>query len=297
MAPHLIALTGATGALGGRLALRLAAEGAPQRLVVRDPSRGPRLPGAQVAVADGYADTAAMTAALQGASAMFLVSGREAPDRVAQHVAAIDAAVAAGVGQVVYLSFLGAAPACTFTLGRDHWMTEQYLGRRAAENGMRWTALRSSLYHQGWVRWVGADGVLRGPAGTGRVASVSHDDLADVATAVLLDGHPEHHDRTTYDVTGPALLDLDEVAAEISAATGRSVTYYPETVDEAYESRARFHAPRFEVDGWVTSYTAIASGELAVVSDTVGRFAGRPAQTFHDWLAANPQEWQGLRAR
>ncbi|OIQ77630.1 quinone oxidoreductase 2 [mine drainage metagenome] len=297
MVHDVIALTGATGSLGRRLALRLAAEGASQRLIVRDPSRAPRLPGAQVAVADGYADTAAMTAALHGASAMFLVSGRESPDRVMQHVAAIDAAVATGVAHVVYLSFLGAAPACTFTLGRDHWMTEQYLGRRAAESGMRWTALRSSLYHQGWVRWVGADGVLRGPAGTGRVASVSHDDLADVATAVLLDDHPEHHDRTTYDVTGPALLNLDEVAAELTVTTGRPVTYHPETVEEAYESRARYQAPRFEVDGWVTSYTAIASGELAIVSSTVERFAGRPAQTFHDWLEVNPEEWQGLLAR
>ena len=54
-----------------------------------------------------------------------------------------------------------------------------------------------------------------------------------------LDDRPEHHDRTTYDVTGPALLTLDEVAAEPTVTTGRPVTYRPETVEEAYESRAR----------------------------------------------------------
>lgn len=296
MAEQLIAVTGATGSLGRRLAVRLAVEDADQRLIVRDPSRAPVLPDADVVVASSYADTVAMRAALDGVTSLFLVSGRESPDRVAQHVAAIDAAVAAGVQHIVYTSFLGAAPGATFTFARDHWVTEQYLARRAAENDLRWTALRDSFYHLALVRWVGADGVLRGPGGDGLVGTVAHDDVADVATAILLDEDDDRHDRMTYDVTGPELLSLADAAAELTRVTGRAVTYVEETVEEAYASRARYAAPRVEVDGWVSSYTAIASGEMAVVTDVVEQFAGRPAQSFRAWLEANPAEWAHLRA-
>src|SRR3954466_1774074 len=54
--PELIAVTGATGGMGGRVARRLAALGAAQRLVVRDPSRAPDLPGADVRQIAGYHD-------------------------------------------------------------------------------------------------------------------------------------------------------------------------------------------------------------------------------------------------
>ncbi|MET3976656.1 SDR family oxidoreductase [Cellulosimicrobium sp. TH-20] len=291
-----VAVTGASGLLGSKLAFRLAAEGAPQRLVVRDAARAPSLgddplPESDVAVVSGYTDTRGMVEAFTGVDTVLLVSAREDVDRVAQHRAAVDAAVAAGVHRIVYVSFVGAAPDAVFTFARDHWRTEEYI--RAT--GVRHTFLRDNLYHRGLALMVGDDGVIRGPAGDGRVASVSHDDIADVATVVLLDADAHRHDGVTYDVTGPEALTLAEVAAELSSATGREITYHPETVDEAYASRDRYGAPRFEVDGWVSSYTAIAAGELAHVSDTVPRLVERPAQSFAAWLDDYPEEWAHLR--
>ncbi|MFI2704807.1 SDR family oxidoreductase [Cellulosimicrobium composti] len=291
-----VAVTGASGLLGSKLAFRLAAEGAPQRLVVRDAARAPRLgddplPESDVAVVGGYTDTRGMVEAFTGVDTVVLVSARESADRVAQHRAAVDAAIAAGVGHLVYVSFVGAAPDATFTFARDHWRTEEYI--RAT--GVRHTFLRDNLYHRGLALMVGEDGVIRGPAGDGRVASVSHDDIADVASVVLLDTDPGRHDGVTYDVTGPEALTLAEVADALSAVTGREIAYHPETLEEAYASRERFRAPRFEVDGWVSSYTAIAAGELARVSDTVPRLVERPAQSFAAWLDDYPEEWAHLR--
>ncbi|MCB7135730.1 NmrA family NAD(P)-binding protein [Cellulosimicrobium marinum] len=290
-----VAVTGASGLLGSRLAFRLAAEGAPQRLVVRDAARAPRLeddplPESEVAVVGGYTDTRAMLAAFTGCDTVFLVSAREDAERVAAHRAAVDAAVAAGVERIVYTSFVGAAPEAVFTFARDHWRTEEYV--RAT--GLRFTFLRDNLYHHALAHMAGEDGVLRGPGGDGLVASVSHDDVADVATAVLLDEDPRRHDGATYDVTGPQALSLEDVARALSAASGREVRYEAETVEQAYASRERYGAPRFEVDGWVSSYTAIAAGDLADVSDVVPRFTERPAQSFATWLEDNPQEWAHL---
>jgi len=282
-----IAVTGSTGAVGNRVAVALEAAGVRQRLVGRDPSRLPVLAGAEHAPAAQYRDTEAMRRALDGAEALFLVSGRESADRLAEHHSAVDAAVAAGVGRIVYLSFLGAAPDCTFTFGRDHWHTEQRIREHAESRGLRFTFLRDSFYAAQLPALVDGEGVIRGPAGDGRVSAVTHDDVADVAVSVLLDGHGagrSTHDGETYDVTGPEAITLAEAAEQITEATGRRVRYQPETVEEAYASRAHYGAPEFEVAGWVTSYVAISKGEVEAVSDTVPRLTGHPAQSFAEYL-------------
>src|SRR4051812_4151967 len=104
----LIAVTGATGEVGGRVARRLAANGVAQRLLVRDASRAPQLDDAAVREFPGYHDGEAMRAALDGVHTLLLVPGAEAIDRVQQHYTAVDAAAAAGVARIVYLSFVNA---------------------------------------------------------------------------------------------------------------------------------------------------------------------------------------------
>jgi len=207
-----------------------------------------------------------------------MVSASENRERVAEHTAFIDAAADAGVEHLVYISFYGAAPDSTFTLGRDHYATEEHIRAR----GLGFTFLRDNLYADFLPAMVGEDGVIRGPAAHGRVAAVTQDDIADAATAVLL--APTDHLGATYSLTGPESLTLDEVAAILSSAQGRSVSYHPETVPEAYASRAVYGAPDWQVDAWVSTYTAIAAGELAGVTDDVGRLSGHPATSLADLL-------------
>ncbi|WP_327114806.1 SDR family oxidoreductase [Streptomyces sp. NBC_01341] len=289
MISPLVAVTGASGAVGGRVAARLARTGVPVRLLGRDPSRLPRLPGAVLAPPAPYGDGEAMRRALDGAHTLFLVSAHESPGRVLEHTTAVDAAVAAGVERIVYVSFLGAAPDATFTFARDHWHTEAHL--RVAD--VRHTFLRDSWYLAGLPAMAGTDGVLRGPGGDGRVAAVAHEDIADAASAVLLD-EGTGHDGVTYDLTGPEAFTLAEAAEELSRVTGRTVRYVPETREEAYASRAHYGAEEWEVAGWVTSYEAIAAGELATVSDAVPRLTGRPAESLAAYLRESPDSWRHL---
>src|SRR5690349_4440769 len=106
---RLIAVTGATGELGGRVARQLAAarrDDVELRLVVRDAARAPALADVEVVTnPGGYPDVAGFTAALEGVHTVYLVSAAEAVDRVQQHFAAVDAAAAAGVQRIVYTSF------------------------------------------------------------------------------------------------------------------------------------------------------------------------------------------------
>lgn len=272
-----LAITGSTGHLGGLVARALAQAGVTQRLVVRSAERAPRLEGSSVVEA-AYGDGAAAVAALQGVSTLFMVSASESADRVDQHRAFIDSAVAAGVEHVVYTSFLGASPDSTFTLGRDHFATEEHL----RSSGLKFTFLRDNFYLDFFAELAGADGVIRGPAADGRVSAVARSDIAAAAVSVLR--NPAEHAGLSYDLTGREALTLTDVADIVSEKTGRAVRFHNETLEEAYASRAVYNAPPWQVDAWVSTYTAFAAGEQQLITDDVLRLTGREPITLAQYL-------------
>lgn len=273
-----LGITGATGQLGGRVARLLAAAGVEQRLVVRTPAKAPSLPGTTVVQAS-YGDRDAVRRALDGLDTVLMVSASESERRVDEHRAFVDAAAEAGVRHLVYISFYGAAPDATFLLARDHHVTEQHI----EHSGMVWTHLRDNLYADFLTDLAGPDGVIRGPADDGRVSAVTQDDIAAAATAVLLD--PGAHQGRSYSLTGPEAITLTEAAATMSRVLGRDYSFEDETLEEAYASRASYGAPGWQLDAWVSTYTAIAAGELAGVTGDVELLTGRPATSLADLLA------------
>ena len=282
MTADLIALTGVTGAIGGRVADLLGGRGLPLRFITRDPTRCPPIE-AEISPAS-YDDTPAMTAALDGVSTLFLVSGREHIDRLDHHRSAVEAAIAGGVGKIVYTSFINASPVATFTLARQHHATEGFI----RDSGIPFVFLRDNLYTDFVPYFAGSDGVIRGPAGDGRVGFVTRDDIAESAATALT---TSDHDSATFDVTGPETVDLHETADRFGRFIGKTITYHPETVEEAYASRDSYGAPEWEVEGWVTSYQAISNGEMEVTSDAVEILTGHPAQSLEDFLRAHPESY------
>lgn len=261
---------GANGSIGGQLMERFGADARP--ITRHDAS---------------YLETDQLATALSGADTVFMPSARESADRMADHDSAIEAIVASGARRVVYLSFFGAAPDCTFTFGRDHFHTEQHI--RAS--GLDYVFLRDNFYQKIVPHFASAEGVIRGPAGDGRLSAVADRDIVDVAAAALTD---RKHDGATYDLTGPEALTMDEFAAALSRVSGRQVRFLNETIEEAYASRAVYDAPAFEVDGWVSTYSAIANGEVDGISSDIPAITGHDAQRFDDFLAENPASWAHL---
>lgn len=317
----MLAVTGATGEVGGRVAVRLARLGLPQRLIVRDPSRAPNLPGAEVFQVASYGDPAAMGRALSAVDTMFLVSAhdemlvikqtkegdRPLPyyDRLQQHISAVCSAAAVGVRRIVYLSFLNAAPDATFILSREHYRTEEFI----RSTGIGFTFLRQGLYMDRVPAHVMGDDTIRACAGEGRAAWVARDDIADVVVAVMTSNG---HDGQTYDVTGPEALTMAETAEHLSAVIGRRITYRAQTPHEVrtYRNTSRLidiemnrramtgrGMTEVEVEGWVSHYLQIATGEGGTVSDTVPRLTGHPAQSLAQYLKGHPESYQALLAR
>ncbi|MFL6059941.1 MAG: NAD(P)H-binding protein [Marmoricola sp.] len=263
-----LALTGSTGQLGGAVA-RALADLSP-RLVVRDPARAPAIAGSTVVAAE-YGDRGAAIAALEGVEVLLMVSASESQTRRTEHRTFIEAAAEAGVRHLVYTSFAGAAPEARFTLGRDHHDAEQAI----KECELTHTILRDNFYLDVLPLFADADGLISGPAGEGRVAAVARADVAAVAAEVLRS--PDEHAGATYELTGPESLTFAEIAARSSAALGRPLRFADETTEQAYASRRAAYpeAEDWQLDAWVSTYTAIRDGEVARLSDDVRRVTGR----------------------
>jgi NAD(P)H dehydrogenase (quinone) len=273
-----IGTTGATGEVGGRLAHRLAERGVRQRLIVRDASRAPALRDADVIEFGGYTDRRGMEQAFAGLSTLFLVSARESADRLDQHKAAVDAAAATGVERIGYLSFIGAAADATFTFARDHFRTEEHI----RNSGLGFTFSRQNLYMDFLPMLGGEQGVIRGPAEDGRAAPVLRDDVAEALTTLLTE---PGHEGATYELTGPESLTMGEIAALVTEFSEQKVVFENETLEEAYASRSVYGAPDWEVEGWITTYTAIAAGELDVITDHVWRLTGHQPVSAREFLS------------
>lgn len=267
-----LAITGSTGHLGGLVAHALA--DLSPCLVVRDPSRAPKIAGSEVVPAS-YGDLGSGLAALVGVDVLFMVSASESPTRREEHRTFIEAAARAGVRHLVYTSFSGAAPDARFTLGRDHFDAEQAI----TASGLAHTILRDNFYLDLLPHFAGEDGVIRGPAGEGRVAAVARADVAAVAAEVLR--APDDHAGATYELTGPEALTLTEVAARAGTILGRDLRFEDETEEQAYASRrAAYDAEQWQLDAWVSTYTAIRDGECARLSDDVRQVTGRRPLTL-----------------
>lgn len=275
-----IAITGVTGQVGGEVAAQLAGEN--PILLARSPERVQGVPPEQLREFDYAQPPQQLARALAGVDTLLLVSGTESADRRDLHRNVIEAARSAGVQHVVYTSFVGAAADSTFTLARDHGWTEDLI----RDSGLSYTFLRDNFYLDVLPLFADDQGAIRGPAGDGRTAAVARRDVAEVAAAILRD--PAAHRQQVYQLTGPEALSLAEVAAAASQVLGRELRFVDESEEEAYAwRREQYGAPQWQLDAWVSTYTAIRDGLLAEVTPDVERITGHPARSLEQVLTAD----------
>ena len=136
---------------------------------------------------------------------------------------------------------------------------------------------------------VGADGVIRGRPGTGGwPRRPGRHRGRGRGRARRRRGRRGRHDGRTYDMTGPEAFTMAEAAEELSRVSGRTISYHAETLEEAYASRAHYGAPDWEVAGWVTTYAAVASGDLRRSAATWPPSPGTRRSAWPSSCAATP---------
>ena len=272
-----IAVTGVTGNLGGMVSRLCKKNGIEVRNLARNVEKAKKL-GFSNVFKSSYDKSEDTVKSLEGIEVLFMVSGSENPNRVQQHKDFIDAAKVAGVSHIIYLSFYNASKNSIFTLGRDHYATEEYI----KESGFKYTFLRDNFYADFFVDLCREYGEIKGPAGNGKVSAVVRSDVSEVAAKIL--ENPGKWENQTLNMTGPEELSMTEIVKAVSEYFGKEIKYIEETVEEAYESRKIWKAEQWEYDSWVSTYTAIAENEQSGISNDIEKVLGRKATSLTEYL-------------
>ena len=265
-----VLVTGATGNTGRAIVDELARRDALVRAMVRTGADRARLPaGIPVAVAD-FDDPASIAAALDGAERAYLVTPSSERAEEQQRRFA-DLAVKAGVRHLVVLSQLGAGEDSPVRFLRYHAAVEQHV----RDLGVPFTFLRPNLFFQGLLAFAGpitAEGRFYAPIGDATVSAVDVRDIAAVAAITLTE---PGHEGATYTLTGQAPVTHAQIAAALTNALGREVTF-TDVPPEAFADSLRGILPPWQVDGLLEDYAHYRRGEAAAVSPAVAEITGRP---------------------
>lgn len=281
-----IVVTGATGQLGRLTVEALLRRGVPAADIIatgRDIAGIKDLAdrGITVRRAD-FADTDGLTEAFAGAEKLLLISASvPVGERVANHRRVIDAAASAGVSLVAYTSTTHADTATT-VIGATHGETEAYLRDR----GIPSVLLRNGWYLENYTSQLPQilqNGAVVGAAGEGRISAASRADYAEAAAVVLT---AEGHTGAVYELGGDESFTLTELAAAISAAAGRQVTYADLPVADFAQVLASAGLPAELAEVLADADGGMNRGEMYTDSGDLRRLIGRPPVTLVEALVA-----------
>ena len=274
----MIAVTGASGALGRLVIERLLGTEAPSsiRALARSPEKIADLAarGVEVVEAD-YDRPETLTPALTGVDRLLLVSSREVGKRAPQHRAVIEAARAAGVGLIAYTSILN-IDSSPMILAEEHRETEAMLAGYPGTVVL----LRNGWYLENYFGDVAAalaHGAVAGTSGEGRISAAARSDYADAAAAVLRDPPAT---STTHELAGDTGFTRAELAAEIGRQTGREIAFA--NMGEAEFAALLVKAGLPEGFAAVVADADAAAGKGALYSDStaLSTLAGHPTKTL-----------------
>lgn len=270
-----VLVLGATGKTGGRVAARLRERGVPVRLGSRSSS-----------TPFDWNDRTTWKPLLQDVEAVYVsyhpdLAVPGAPEAVGEFA---ELAMAAGVQRLVLLSGRGEEEA-------------QAAEQRLQDAGAAWTVVRASWFAQnfseGYLLEPVQSGELVLPVGDVPEPFIDVDDIADVAVAALTE---DGHAGQVYEVTGPRLLTFADAAKEISAATGREVTFIQVPIDAYAQALRAENLPEDVIEFLTYLFTTVLDGRNAQVTDGVQRALGRPARDFSDYARAAAATGQWKRA-
>jgi uncharacterized protein YbjT (DUF2867 family) len=253
---------GGTGKTGRRVAERMTARGYSVRV------------GSRSAVPSfDWNNEAGWDACLEGVTAVYITYAPDLamPGAADSIRAFVELAKRRGVRRAVLLSGRGEEEA-------------QACERIVQQSGLAWTIVRASWFNQNFSEGAFIDMVLSGaitlPAGDQVEPFVDVDDIADVVVAALTD---DHHDGQIYEVTGPRLMSLADVAADLSRAAGREIAYVDVPHDAFVSEVASSGAPEEVV--WMLDYlfATVLDGRNAHLTDGVQRALGREPRDFRDY--------------
>jgi uncharacterized protein YbjT (DUF2867 family) len=279
-----ILVIGGRSKIGSALLGELATRGQQARAFVRagEPTDGS--PAAGEIVTGDLAEEASLVTAMAGVEKVFLLSSPH-PDAVSWHHNAIDAARRTDVQLLVRSSILGADRQSPAQFVNAHTTSDRYL----EDSGLPFVIVRPNLFLQNipesTIPSIDASGAFYVDAGQARISMVDTRDVAAVAAVALTE---PGHEGAYYDVTGPEALSYADVAAKLTTAMHRQISYFPAPDDAVRQALSGAGLNDWFVDALIGLYQDYrrsgTDGYAARVTDTVARLTGRPARSLDDLL-------------
>jgi NAD(P)H dehydrogenase (quinone) len=269
----MIGITGATGGVGSATLRHLLTAGRNDLVALaRRPEAVP--PGPQARRAD-YDDPASLAAAMRGLDTLVMVSGDGRAETMERHHRnVIDAAVATGVGRVVYTSILDIEPGTRFYYAPGHQATEAMLAASGLPHCLARTSVFADFFADTWL----PDGTteLALPLGEGAMSLVTRDDVGRALAACAVSGA-----EGALRLTGPQALTGDQIAN----APGKPLRYRAIT-DEDYRARlAAEGEPAWLIEAYASMFGAVREGRFATAPGDIEALTGTPPAPFAAYLA------------
>jgi NAD(P)H dehydrogenase (quinone) len=284
-----IGITGAGGQLGTALVRHTLSRTQASSVVAitRNPAKLDNFAqrGVQVRAGD-FSQPHGLPAAFDGIERLMIIPTAELQPgvRTQQHTAAIQAAVAAGVKHISYISTVSPRPDPTNVLFESHFATEQAL----INSGTAWTILRMSVYMDtlldGAKRALASGSYSAVPGAP--AAYITRDDLAAAAAGILA---TPGHDGITYHATGPVSVSQPEIASALSKLSGKTIPFAEMTEAQQRAGLEAAGLPAFIVNTIVGFQAALRAGAFDLVSGDVERLSGKRAESPHEFFGRTLQ--------
>jgi uncharacterized protein YbjT (DUF2867 family) len=276
-----ILVVGATGSIGSSLVRQLAAAGVRPRALVRSHAKGEALKSLATPVVGDLSDPGSLSNAFSGVDRLFILAP-PVPEQQTLERNALDAALAARVRHIVFLSNYGAAIGDEDLHFHVHGLHESYL----ASFGIEWTVLRPTRFmnYTPYVwRSVLGQGLLIEAPGTGQMTVIDPDDVAAVAVKTLTE---DGHTRKVYDLTSNDSFSTAELARILGNSLGREIRLFEGDLEALRAALVASGAPA-EFAPLMASYFKKVEAGMFRTTDTVERLLGRPPKAYAEWLGAN----------
>jgi uncharacterized protein YbjT (DUF2867 family) len=275
----MILVTGATGNNGIEIVKRLAARNVPVRAMVRNLDRASAIAVPDVEIVEGDFDLPeTLLKALAVVERAFLLT-HSSERAEAQQLAFIDVAKQSGVKQIVKLSQFAADINSPVRFLRYHAAVEAAL----RSSGIAYTFLRPNLFMQGLLNFrstIATQSSFYAAAGDAKVSIVDVRDIADVAVAALTESG---HEGKTYDLTGSQALTHAEMAASLSAALDRQITFVDIPPEVMRETLLGIGFPVWQADGLIEDYAHYRRNEASAIASGIEDATGKAPRQFKDF--------------
>ncbi|WP_444886280.1 SDR family oxidoreductase [Microbulbifer sp. JMSA008] len=275
-----ILITGGTGNNGKAILENLANTNMPVRAMLRDISKAPIRAKNISYVKGDYEDEHSLLEALNGIESAFLVTAFES-SFTKKHAAFIRVAEQAGVKHIVQLSGLGADASSPIDIARWLGEAEDYL----FQSTLNWTILQPASFNSNF--FASADEVanlstISAPFGSepgATVVTVDHQDIADVATKILME--PNLHKGKKYILTGPEKITYSDIAQILSEELDREIKYMPISDETARLGLLNSGIPESDIDALAQLWPVTREwGHTFELSDHTEKLLGRGATSI-----------------